>query len=147
MFTVKNSTRNIVSLATFTSDDSRAALAILSVGTERLSGGTIEGKMLIDVTLSPDSEDTAAEVRTRVQDLFSNFHYEPSDAETAMLNALEVNDKQIDVIKVAPLSYLAWVTYRGAEIIEDAPEADEDLPLTVHQWELHLGVESRSASW
>jgi hypothetical protein len=80
MFTIKNSTRNIVSLATLTSDDSRATLAILSVGTERLSGGIIEGKMLIDVALSADSEDTAAEVRTRVEDMFSNFHYEPKRA-------------------------------------------------------------------
>jgi hypothetical protein len=50
------------------------------------------------------------------------------------------------VIKVATLSYLAWVTYRGAEIVEDEPEA-EDLPTSIYQWELFLGVESRSASW
>jgi hypothetical protein len=123
MFTVKNSTRTIVSLATLTSDDSRAIMNILSVGTEWLPVGIIEGKTLIDVTLSADSEDTAAEAVTRVEDMFSNFHNEPSDSETALLNATEVRPKRIETIKVAPLSYLTWVTYRGAEIEE--PEEEE----------------------
>lgn len=126
MFAIQNSTLNIPVLASYKSDDSCASLIVLSVGTEIISRANIEGRMLINVTLTPDSDDTEHEARMRVQDLLSNFHYEPSPEETILLNATEVKAQRIDMIKVSPLCYLAWVTYRGGEIEKPEPEEEAD---------------------